>query len=231
MLKKIRQVINDHNTVKRYSTYDRTPFFEIVKPYTEGKSVIVDIGPGTDSFAQYINRTDIYLLEGNEDSFNILRKKYQNTILYHAPDNLPFDRSSVDLVHLSHLIEHLQPKELYCLIEEIDRVLKNDGILAISAPTLNPDFYNDLSHIKPYNPAVFVKYLVWKNPTCTTRQSISNKYEQVELRNRHFLRPLPNIGSKNPTIDWIVQIISLIFQKLGIGIYEKTGYTLILRKQ
>jgi len=41
--------------------------------------------------------------------------------------NLPFDDSSVDEVHSTHLVEHFSPDEARIFFDEIYRVLKKDG--------------------------------------------------------------------------------------------------------
>lgn len=213
-----------------YSTYDRQPFFDLVKPYTDDKSIIVEIGPGTDSFAKTIGREDIYLLEGNEESYKKLKQTYRNSCLYQAPDSLPFRVSSVDFIHLSHMIEHLSPSEVYTLLMEIDRVLARGGIIAISTPSLHDNFYNDLSHMKPYNPAVFLKYLVWGDPTGTTRPVVSGQYKQSLLVYRYAFQALPNIRSHFVILDLCASFLNYALGKLRVGVYKKTGYTLILTK-
>lgn len=214
---------------KRFVTTERKPFFEIVQPFVEGKKIIIDLGAGTDEFAKTIGREDTYLLEANEHSYRQLKEKYPNVFLWRAQEPLPFATQSAGLMHLSHLIEHLQPEDCYYLLKEIDRVLAPHGNLVISTPCLNPDFYNDLSHVKPYNPAVFLRYLVW-DPICSTRPVISSKYIQKYLVYRYSLEAIPRFGSKYFFLDLVGWSITSLLTRLGIDMYKKTGYTLILEK-
>lgn len=89
-----------------------------------------------------------------------LKTKFKYTILYKAPNRLPFEKSSVDYIFCSHLIEHLYYNEFYQLLKEIDRVLKKNGIFVVISPLLGKKFYNNLSHIKPYNPGIFLDIFV-----------------------------------------------------------------------
>lgn len=214
---------------KRFVTTERKPFFEIVQPFVEGKDIIIDLGAGTDEFAKTIGREDTYLLEANEQSYRQLKQKYPNVFLWRAQEPLPFATQSVGLVHLSHLIEHLQPEDCYSLLKEIDRVLAPQGNLVISTPCPNQDFYNDLSHVKPYNPAVFLRYLVL-DPICSTRPVISSKYTQKCLVYRYSLEASPRFGSKYFLLDIVGWLMTALLTRLKIGIYKKTGYTLILEK-
>lgn len=214
-----------------YATWDRTPFFALAKNYAEGKHVVVDIGPGDDAFAKHLDRTDVYLLEGNPASYETLKTTYTNARLYRAPETLPFADHSVDFVHLSHVMEHLDHDAVYALLKELDRVLAGDGVLVISAPLAYPDFYNDLSHVRPYHPAVFLKYLVNGDPTCATRPLISAHYTKEELVFRHTPTEIfPLRTFNNRLCRFLTYVCRALAIKLGYRAFERTGFTLILRK-
>lgn len=214
-----------------YATWDRAPFFALAKKYAEGKQTVVDIGPGDDGFARHLGRTDTHLLEGNLASYEQLKTRYPNARHYRAPDALPFADGAVDFVHLSHVVEHLENEALYTLLQELDRVLAPSGILAISAPLAHPDFYNDLSHVRPYNPAVFLKYLVNGDATSTTRPLISARYTKEELVFRHTPTELfPLRAFNNRVMRFCAYAFRALAIKLGYRVYERTGFTLILKK-
>ena len=58
----------------------------------------------------------------------------------------------------------------------MDRCLKNNGYIIISTPLLWYGFYDDLSHVKPYNPEVLLKYFCYFPDTILTREHISKNY-------------------------------------------------------
>jgi len=51
-------------------------------------------------------------------------------------NRLPFPDGSVSLVYSSHVIEHLYPDEALSLLREIHRVLRDDGVARIAAPSM-----------------------------------------------------------------------------------------------
>ncbi|APY10015.1 hypothetical protein BWZ22_01595 [Seonamhaeicola sp. S2-3] len=213
---------------KKYITHQREPFFDIAKELIETDSIVLDIGPGDGSFAKYCNRTDFFLFEGNPDSAKRLKDKYPNTVQGRLPQ-LPFEDEMFDVIHMSHVIEHLQPQEVYDTLKELDRCCKVGGVIVISAPLLWSGFYDDLSHIKPYPPESFVKYLtkLGRNPT---RASISEQYSVERIQYRY--------GPLNENIRFRREskFVQKILYKLGTlirlseSLFTKTGYTLVLRK-
>lgn len=150
--------------------------------------------------------------------------KNVNAIKYHAPSAIPIHQ--VDLIHCGHLIEHLQPQDLYDFLKEIDRVLKPGGTFVISTPMLWNSFYSYLSHVKPYNPSVFKKYLCY-DPECLTRDSISSDYSEEKLIFRYTDQDETVLGSEIFLVDFIIKLLTKMFKMKR---YRKNGYTLILKK-
>ena len=141
---------------KRYLTLSREPFFEICKVYINKKSRILDLGSGEGSFGEYIGRLDTVCMDRSEHTCSVLRDKgYQNVLHQSVTDKFACKSRSFDLIHCSHLVEHLDQNELYHLMKEIKRCICKNGVVVISAPMMWRGFYNDLSHIRPYNPGVF----------------------------------------------------------------------------
>ena len=218
-----------------YATHCREPFFEIAKKYMIDKEFILDIGAGAGAFADYIGRKDIYLVDGNRASCVELEKRYKNVLHCRLPDTFSYTNHSFDAIHCSHLIEHLSPAQVYSFLQEIDRILRPGGFLIISAPLLNAGFYNDFSHVKPYNPAVFLKYLTRRDSTNTTRSLIGGKYDKIELVWRHTFTqmelPIWGRGTKPTLLNKFLFVLHLLCKRLGFGKYERSGFTLVLRKE
>ena len=221
----IADILRNYRTFKKYAMWDRAPFFELAKKYAEGKRVIVDIGPGNDRFAKLLGRPDAHLLEGNAESAHALISAFPNTKEYRAPDPLPFADESVDFIHLSHIVEHLEPAALYALLQEINRVLAREGVLVISAPLSNERFYDDLSHVRPYPPGVFFKYLTRGEANCVTRPIISNAFIEKELMYRYTPVTAPQVYH-----NFLWRMGALLVKKLGGARYERSGFTLVLQK-
>lgn len=220
------------NMIKEeYITHNREPFFQIALDYIKQESKVLDIGPGNGSFPQFCNREDFYLLEGNKETVELLKKSYSNVVEGVLPD-MPFENDFFDVIHCSHVIEHLQPQELYDTLVNIDRVLKIGGYLIISAPLLWSGFYNDLSHVKPYYPFVFEKYLTGNYPNSLTRKLISSAFvvEKLEYRYLYNKESIKFYNRTNSIIGRIFQSVCFRVRKRGLEVVEKTGYTIVLRK-
>lgn len=226
-----------HQQKKNYSTMNRFPFFELTGKYlpVDRKATILDIGTGEGIYCEHLKLSDTYpntfLLDANEATIELLKAKQYQTILYTAPNTLPFDNASVSHVHCSHLVEHLYPKDLYEFIKEIDRVLTPEGILAISTPLLWKGFYQDLSHIKPYEPEVFIRYLCDKTKE-RTASVISNNYTVKELVYRYndYNNIDEGLGSKSIGVDFVIQFMKKLLGVFSIKQFKKNGYTLVLKK-
>ena len=221
---------------RNYCTFSKRPFYDIAAEYlpSDENGVIIDIGSGEGKFADYLNLAEkyknLFLLDGNKVTVEKLRKRFENSTLYKAPGKLPFEDSAVNYVHCSHLIEHLSHQELYEFLKEIDRVLRKNGVFIVSAPMLWGDFYSNLTHIKPYNPGVFLKYLcgITESPSADI---ISESYSVLELVYRYAKTDLDEgWGSRFFVIDFIIRCSKLLLSILQIKRYTKNGYTMVLKK-
>ncbi len=145
---------------------------------------------------------------------------------------LPFKNNFFDIIHCSHIFEHLEPSEFYDSLKEINRCLSPKGHLVISGPLFWEGFYNDLSHVKPYYPFIFQKYLCGNDLNSLTRSPISKSYIQKELIYRYREKPVFNNLSFRKRNLFVLLTLKFFYllNSLGLRKYEKTGFTLVLEK-
>jgi len=209
---------------KKYITQSREPFYELASNLIKENDLVLDIGAGNGSFAKHCKNNEIYLVDGNFQTVSNNLKSYKNYFHSVLPI-LPFEDKKFNLIHCSHVVEHLDAETLYQTVKEMDRCLKLGGHLVISSPLLTDFFYNDLSHVKPYNPEVFIKYLTKGQFENLTREKISNTYSVLNLTFR-YKKVKFITGDFVLPIDFFLRIL----EKIGICKYIKTGYTLVLYK-
>lgn len=225
----------EHALRTQYTHAKREPFFELVEAYLpkEHSATVVDVGAGDGLFARHLRLQERYpsltLLDHNVETVVRLKNNFSRVELYHAPDKLPFSDSSVALVHLSHIVEHLYYEDLYTFLGECDRVLAKDGVLVISTPLLWDRFYDDLSHVKPYNPEVFLHYLTRAKEDASA-VSVGSGYVQCELIYRYRISDVRELGSVYFPVEVALKMLHLLASAVGFRKYFKNGYTLILRK-
>lgn len=225
--------INNVDEIYKYTTFSNVPFFEMIanEYYNKGMKVL-DVGAGKGLFAEIIGCDDIYLIDGNPITIDFLKRKYNNVYSHILPEKLPFSDNFFDMIHCSHLIEHIDPDTLYKSLKEFDRCLNTNGLLIISSPLLHTGFYDDLSHVKPYTPSVLLHYLSDPGLDNRTRATISTNYEIVRIQYRYNIELLPylNISHSKKWIQNILIKIVNFLRKINCGYYKKTAYTIILRK-
>ena len=111
----------------------------------------------------------IYFIPFGYIRFMELIKEF-NILYCDATKKIPEKSSTVDLVYSSHMIEHLDSKEMQSFFEECKRVLKPNGYLRIVVPDFDYliDIYN-----KDFDVDSFIKRsdLVGKKP-----KSLIKKY-------------------------------------------------------
>jgi predicted SAM-dependent methyltransferase len=76
--------------------------------------------------------------DGTASSWKNNRKKLQY-INCNILDGLPFEDNSVDVIYMSHVLEHFTFQEAHLVLGELNRCLTYNGVLAIIVPDL--DFY------------------------------------------------------------------------------------------
>ncbi len=221
---------------KSFCTMDRRPFYAVAGRYLprDSEATVIDIGSGTGGFAEYLDLKTrfrhLHLLDGNPVTVERLKSGFPNVHHYEAPGRLPFETSSVDYIHCSHLIEHLDSDQCYRFLQESDRVLGVGGILAVSAPMLWQKFYDDLSHVRPYNPEMLQNYLV-RDPGQRSGAPISDRYRILELVYRYRAHGVDTgWGSSLLPLDFLIKALAYCLHLIRIHRCEKNGYTLVLKK-
>ena len=113
---------------------------------------ILDIGCGFGSKLKQLNDLgygDVTGVEKNEAIVDAVREQGLNVV---SVEDFDLDRNheAYDVLLMSHIIEHFQYQDLIEFIENYLGCLKPGGLLLIATPIMNPSFYDDFDHVKPY---------------------------------------------------------------------------------
>lgn len=198
--------------------YQQEHLFKREFSYFDRKGMILDLGCGGGEFIN-LDPKRIVGIDSNKKSILICKKKRFKAV-FGSVTRLPFKKDSFNGVHCSHLIEHLYPKEAHKMLSEVSRVLKKNGIFVLSTPIFWEGFYNDFTHIKPYNPESILRYLV-HNGQERTLQDVG-KFEKIDLYWR--FKPISLPGQ-------IGYLLSNYLYQFGFYSWKKDAYTMVLRKK
>lgn len=179
---------------------------------------IIDVGCGEGRFISQ-GKDNIVGVDWNEASLNKCKSLGYN-VKKGDVRQLPFEDSSVQGIHCSHVIEHFSSSDVYKILSECDRVLMPQGILVIRSPLLWWGFYSDLTHVRPYNPEVIIRYFTpW---TQHTLQQISTNYKVVYLKWRY-----DQVRTKIKLCNGVFNLLN----RWGFPWLKKTGYMLMIQKK
>jgi len=113
---------------------------------------ILDVGCGYGSKLKQLNDlgyTNVSGVEISQTIVDAVRKEGLNVV---SVDEFEIDehKETYDLLLMSHIIEHFQYQDLIEFMEYYLDYLKPGGLLMIATPIMNPFFYDDFDHVKPY---------------------------------------------------------------------------------
>ncbi len=130
--------------------------------------VVVDAasgeGYGADLLAQHAQ--SVYGIDISQEAIECAREKYHKENLYFinaSIEHLPFPDNSIDVVVSFETIEHVDEDIQHCFMNEVRRVLDDDGILIISTP--DKEVYADMRnysndfHVKEFYKHEFYNFL------------------------------------------------------------------------
>jgi ubiquinone/menaquinone biosynthesis C-methylase UbiE len=123
-------------------------FKKILSNHFKNIPLVVDIGCGQGDFLTQAKELRINAEGIDDKEFWVTRcvkkglKAKKGSIF-----EIPYDDNSVDGVFLQSVLEHTDPVKS---MKEISRVIKNEGIVAISCPTPEKHFWDDPTHVRPY---------------------------------------------------------------------------------
>ena len=123
-------------------------FKKILSNHFKNIPLVVDIGCGQGDFLTQAKELRINAEGIDDKDFWVTRcVKKGLKVKKGSIFEIPYDDNSVDGIFLQSVLEHVDAIKS---MKEISRVIKNEGIVAISCPTPEKHFWDDPTHVRPY---------------------------------------------------------------------------------
>lgn len=140
-----------------------------------------------------------------------------------------FPDNSFDVVHCSHVVEHLKYPDITLALDELVRIVRPSGLIVIRTPLwANHRFYNDIDHVRPYPPTAILNYF--------------SSYAQQQKRSRNMVERVDGYvtriyleidQNKYPSslvkaVNFMLKLCWLVF---GLPFDQPNNYGIFLRKK
>ena len=191
---------------------------------------LVDLGSGMCEMAEYFREllpsADITCVDINNDLVELAISKGFRASSVNIT-KMPFEDNYYDVVHCSHVIEHIGYPDITLALDEMMRIIKPGGICIIRSPLIiNHRFYNDIDHVSPYPPAALLNYFNY------TRQQKKSIYKVTEL-GRWYTKIFYEIDYYKHTgfaIKYINLILKIFWVAFGLPRARPNNYGIVLMK-
>ena len=217
---------------KETSQYEFKKIKINIKNYVkDNKFLIADIGSGLCEFALDVselnNKSNIYCMDINKDLVE-LAKNYGFNAKEGQIIKLPYKDNYFDVVHCSHVIEHLSYPDIIHALDELMRITKLNGLIIIRSPLwINHRFYNDIDHVRPYPPQAILNYFN------NAQQQKVGKYKVEEI-DRWYTQIYYEIDPNRfpyKIIKYINILLKLLWRYIKVPFARPNNYGIVIRKQ
>lgn len=142
--------------------YEYLKISKNLKKINELSFSLLEVGSGLCHFITYL-RTNFLNAEIRAIDINPDLVEYAKHLNFDCQQasviKLPYNDNCFDVVHCSHVIEHLKYPEIVIALDELFRVVKFGGEVIIRAPMVATNgFWDDIDHIRPYPPKALLNY-------------------------------------------------------------------------
>lgn len=191
------------------------------------EKLYIEIGAGLGRFIRLVKERYQFQCCAVEINKDLAKKVEQMGIETYNINflNNKFPESHFDVVHCSHVIEHVAYPQIIRFLDELIRITKPGGHIIIRSPLLTADFFTCIDHIRPYPPKTILDY--YSNP----QQQIPGEYSISPVR----IRLRRGAYQVNPySYSLLFRIINLIFKLLwgvsGFPFSKPNGYIAVFLK-
>jgi SAM-dependent methyltransferase len=120
--------------------------------YVSRNASVLDIGCGLGHNLTLLRESGYVNITGVDLSSEMMRRCKDSGFEVHSIDELKKGVARFDVLLFSHVLEHIEYQNLQSLLESYFDIANPIAKVIICMPLLDPAFYNDVDHIKPYYP-------------------------------------------------------------------------------
>lgn len=138
-----------YNIYSGFFKNQRDKYFKsLLQNHFQKIPLVIDVGCGQGDFLIQAKKLGIQALGIDTNDFWVEHcKKHGLNAKKGSILELPFENNSLDAIFLQSVLEHVDAVKA---MKEISRVIKTDGLVAISCPTPENHFWDDPTHIRPH---------------------------------------------------------------------------------
>jgi len=195
---------------------------------TKDNNLYIEIGSGLGRFVKIVKSLDkfnISCLEINSNLAEETTKLGYETMNVNLLNNI-IPSNKFNIVHCSHVIEHIAYPQITQALDELIRITRKGGYIIIRSPLMSAEFFTCIDHIRPYPPKCIIDF--YSNPQQQKTGDASIKIIKEKYR-REALIIFPYSSNISALIvNLIMKILWICFR---FPHSRPNGYTLILQKQ
>lgn len=201
---------------------------DLALKHLKGCTRILDVGCGNGRFMKLVGAERIVGIEQNPESVAEVEAAGFEVLQGDALELAKLNRS-FDAIHCSHILEHLYPEQVHTFLKNMDQVLEPGGVFVVRGPLLSEWFFDDLSHIRPYTPYVFKRYLTADGGGQKSHEALG-PYDVVHLY--HARLPLLYIRHPRGKALWTAKrFFDTLAVKTPIRRIKSDQFVMVFRKQ
>jgi SAM-dependent methyltransferase len=193
------------------------------------EAAVLDVGCGIGTTLEFLQSQGFQKIVGVDISPEMVRITRDKDFQAFTTTEFREIPNRFDLLLFSHVLEHLEYREIQSTLEFYFQRLNPGGRMIVLTPLLYDAFYNDVDHCKPYYPWALINLFSDR----TIARQYSSPY-RLRLSDIHFrtasLQPFHSRGRylTDPPSARAFQISALFFRALqvlsGNLLSKKTGY-------
>jgi len=187
----------------------------------------IEVGSGLGRFVKIVHEQfnfDILAVEINKELAEQTNKLGITTHNINFLDN-QLESNQFDVVHCSHVIEHISYPNIINFLDELIRITKPGGYVIIRSPLMSTEFYTCIDHIRPYPPKAILDH--YSNPQQQRMGKYSISPVKIKLRRTSWS---VNGYSYNPAIRAVNLFFKLSWSLFRFPFSKPDGYVAIFKK-